>query len=144
MKHWQELPTVVSCIEQQSTTVLPCIEQQNTTVLSSIRDIVSAPDFTPSSVAPIVDACAAALPATEFSNLLQTPNIAGHTALYWAIVNNRREAFSAFAGFISQFSSVCSSDLRLACMVTSDHALFMQLNLGTIDCKCTARPTENA
>ena len=105
-------------VEQQST------EQQRTTVLSSIRDIVSAPDFTPPSVASAVNACAATLPAAEFSDLLKTPNIAGHTALYWAIVNNRQEAFSALAGFISQFSSVCSSDLRLACLVTSDQALF--------------------
>ncbi|KAG0704520.1 hypothetical protein DFH29DRAFT_373831 [Suillus ampliporus] len=54
----------------------------------------------------------------------------GHTALYWAIVNNRPEALSAFFGFISQISSVCSSDLRLACMTASDHALFTRLELG--------------
>jgi len=105
-------------------------------VLSRIRDIVSAPGFTPSSVAPVVNACTAVLSAADFSDLLQTPNIEGHTALYWAIVNNRREAFSVFAAFISEFSSVCSSDLHLACMATSDHALFMQLNLAKVDCKC--------
>jgi len=130
-----------SCKLPSSTFSFLRMKQKRTTVLSCIRDIVCAPDFTPSSVAPIVNACAAALPAADFSELLQTPNIAGHTALYWAIVNNRREVFSAFAGFISKFSSVCSSDLRLACMATSDHALFTQLNLGIIDCKCTARPT---
>ncbi|KAG0704521.1 hypothetical protein DFH29DRAFT_997610 [Suillus ampliporus] len=68
--------------------------------------------------------------AAKFSNLLQTRSIEGHTALYWAIVNNRPEALSAFFGFISQISSVCSSDLRLACMTTSDHASFTRLKLG--------------
>ncbi|KAG0706281.1 hypothetical protein DFH29DRAFT_996181 [Suillus ampliporus] len=106
------------------------INQKNT-VLSRIRDLVTTANFTTSSVTPIVDSCAAALPAAEFSNLLQTPNIEGHTALYWAIVNNRREALSAFARFISQLSPTCSADLRLACMGTSDHALFTQLNLGS-------------
>ncbi|KAG1750525.1 uncharacterized protein EDB91DRAFT_1244106 [Suillus paluster] len=104
--------------------------QKQKAVLSRIRDIVSSPDFTPSSVAPAVSACAADLPAAVFSYLLQTPNIEGHTALYWAIVNDRREAFSAFIAFIPRFSSVCASDLRLACMATNDQALFAHLNLG--------------
>jgi hypothetical protein len=104
--------------------------QKKKTVLSRIRDIISAPSFAPSSVTPVVSACAAILSPAAFSHLLQTPNIEGHTALYWAIVNNRREAFSVFAAFIPRFSSVCCSDLRLACMMTSDHELFTQLNLG--------------
>ncbi|KAG0704628.1 hypothetical protein DFH29DRAFT_997515 [Suillus ampliporus] len=61
-------------------------KQKRNTVLTCIHDIVFAPDFTPSSVAPIVNACAAALTAAEFSDLLQTPNIEGHMTLYWAIV----------------------------------------------------------
>ncbi|KAG2369571.1 hypothetical protein BDR07DRAFT_1371140 [Suillus spraguei] len=86
--------------------------------LSCIRAIVSSPDFAPSSVAQTVSACAATLPAaTEFSKLLQQPNIEGHTALYWAIVNNRREALSAFINFIPKLSPACSSDLRLACVM---------------------------
>jgi hypothetical protein len=41
--------------------------------------------------------------ACEDSNLLQTPNIEDHSALYWAIVNHWQEVFSAFAGLISKF-----------------------------------------
>ncbi|KAG2045175.1 hypothetical protein BDR03DRAFT_26272 [Suillus americanus] len=105
--------------------------EQTEAVLSHIRDIVSVPNFIP--VAPIVNTChAAALLPAEFSNLLQNPNIEGHTAMYWAVMNGQREAFSAFAAYIPQFSSVCSSDLRLACMSTSNHALFMELNLGRV------------
>ena|SRR6267154_3109046 len=106
--------------------------KQKRTIQSHIRDIVSAPNFTgiPSSVTPIVNACAATLSASEFSRLLQTPYIEGHTALYWAIVNNRREAFWGCVRFISQISSACTCDLCLACMTTNNHALFMQLNFG--------------
>ncbi|KAG2036695.1 hypothetical protein BDR03DRAFT_1011450 [Suillus americanus] len=114
---------------------LPVGKQKRATVLSRVRDLVSAADSTPSSIDSIVNACASALTAAQLSDLLQTPNIEDHTALYWAIVNHRREVSSAFARFISNFSSECSSDLRLACMQTSNHALFSQLNLQNTDAK---------
>jgi len=104
-------------------------KEKQTIVLSRIRDIVSAPNLTPSSIRKIVNACAATLTPVQFAHLLQKTNIEGHTALYWSIVNHRRETFSALATFIPQFTPVCSSDLRLACIATSDHELFTQLNL---------------
>ncbi|KAG1816871.1 uncharacterized protein BJ212DRAFT_1577010 [Suillus subaureus] len=104
--------------------------QKQKSALSRICDLVSPPGFTPSSVTQVANTCAATLPPAVFSHLLQTPNIEGHAALYWAIVNNQQEAFSIFAAFIPQFSSVCCSDLCLACMVISDQELFTQLNLG--------------
>ncbi|KAG1857464.1 hypothetical protein F4604DRAFT_1685163 [Suillus subluteus] len=110
-------------------------KQKCATVLSRIQDLVSTTDSTPSSINLIVNACASALTATQLSDLLQTPNIEGHTALYWAIVNHQPEVFSAFARFISKFLSECSSDLHLACMQTSNHALFSQLNLQHTDVK---------
>ncbi|OAX33084.1 hypothetical protein K503DRAFT_786753 [Rhizopogon vinicolor AM-OR11-026] len=116
-------PSLFSRLLQRSDT--------RSTVLSRIRDLVTTPDYTPSSVAPIVDSCVDILSAADFSNLLQKRNIEGHTALYWAIVNNRREALSALTRFISvsDISSACSDDLRFACMTTSDQASFTQLNL---------------
>jgi hypothetical protein len=104
--------------------------QSQITALSRIRELVTGPDVTPSSVAPIVNSCAADLSAAKFSALLQSRSIEGHSATYWAIVNNRPEALSAFTGFISKISSGCRSELRRACMDTSNHAAFMQLNLG--------------
>ncbi|KAG2112592.1 uncharacterized protein F5147DRAFT_791288 [Suillus discolor] len=101
-------------------------------VLSRIRDIVSAPNFSSSSIVPTVNTCAAAISPAEFSKLLQKRNIEGHTAMYWAIVNHRREALWAFVSFITRFSSACVSDLRLACMLTSDHALFAKRNLARV------------
>ncbi|KAG1902337.1 uncharacterized protein F5891DRAFT_1216297 [Suillus fuscotomentosus] len=99
-------------------------------VLSRIRDIVLAPDYIPSSVVPNVIACAAALPATEFSKLLTQLNIEGHTAPYWAIVNNRHHALWAFIHFISGTSPSVSSDLRIACMIINDYSMFKELNFG--------------
>ncbi|KAG2137055.1 hypothetical protein DEU56DRAFT_804787 [Suillus clintonianus] len=105
-------------------------KQERATVLSRIRDLVSTQTFTTSlSIDETVNDCASTLSAAQFSDLLQTPNIEGHTALYWAIVNHRREAFLALASFISKYSSKCSSDLRLACMQTSNQALFSQLSV---------------
>ncbi|KAG2032750.1 hypothetical protein BDR03DRAFT_1002392 [Suillus americanus] len=104
-------------------------KQKRAAVLSRIRDIVLAPNFTPSSVTSNVNACIAALPAAELSNILTKLNIEGHTALYWAIVNNRSEAFWALEELVSRYSFDCTSDLRIACMITNNHAMFRQLNL---------------
>lgn len=83
-------------------------------------------------VVPTINAHAAALPLGEISELLQNPNIEGHTSMYWAVVDGRREAFSVFTSHILQFTSICSFDLRLACMLTSVHALFTQLKSGHV------------
>ncbi|OJA20750.1 hypothetical protein AZE42_11830 [Rhizopogon vesiculosus] len=99
-------------------------KQTRTIVLSRIHDLVTSYDFIPSSVALIINSCTAILPPAEFPDLLQSRNLDGHAAMYWAMIHNRREALSVLCGFISQFSSVYSPDLRSACEVTNDHALF--------------------
>ncbi|KAG2750798.1 hypothetical protein P692DRAFT_20831431 [Suillus brevipes Sb2] len=81
-------------------------------------------NFILSSIVLVINAYAAALPPGEFSGLLQNPNTEGHTLMYWAVVNDQREACSVFNSHILQFASVCSSGLRLACMSTSVYALF--------------------
>ncbi|KAG2124189.1 hypothetical protein DEU56DRAFT_828090 [Suillus clintonianus] len=106
------------------------MKQKRAAVLSRIRDIVLAPDYTPSSVVPNLNACADVLPAAELFDILQKLNIEGHTALYWAIVNNRLEAFWAFLKFIPTYAPVGQSEVRIACMMTNDHALFTKLDLG--------------
>lgn len=58
--------------------------------------------FTPS---PAVHACAALLPAAEFSSILQNPNIEGYSALYWAIMSHRKDAIMAFTEFASKLLS---------------------------------------
>ncbi|KAG2089616.1 uncharacterized protein F5147DRAFT_658371 [Suillus discolor] len=101
----------------QSSVFSSCrMKKKRTAVLSRICDIVLGPDFIPeSSVVPNVIICIDALPA----------------ALYWAIVNNRPQAFWALHGFISgHYSYVCEIDLHIACIITSNHAIFSQLNFG--------------
>ncbi|KAG1885088.1 hypothetical protein F4604DRAFT_1676500 [Suillus subluteus] len=117
-------------------------KQKRTIVLSCIRDMVSAPNLTPSSIAKIANACAATLPPSQFAHLLQEPNIEGHTALYWSIVNHGREVFSALAAFIPRFTPVCSSDLRQACIAISDHELFTQLKLEDVFNRHTPKKNE--
>ncbi|KAG2089606.1 uncharacterized protein F5147DRAFT_38952 [Suillus discolor] len=114
------LASPIQC-DQSSIFSFGLMKKKRTAVLSRIRDIVLAPDFILSSVVPNVNACAAALPATEFSKLLKQLNIEGHTALYWAIVNNRPQALWTFIKFISGTSPSVSSDLRIACMITNDY-----------------------
>ncbi|KAG1865857.1 hypothetical protein DFJ58DRAFT_724252 [Suillus subalutaceus] len=81
---------------------------KRTMVLSRVRDIVSTTDFISSSVSPIVEACAAALSPGEFSDLLQKPDIEGHTAIYWAIVNHRQR---------SHFGICCIHPPILVCLL---------------------------
>lgn len=71
-------------------------------ILSRIRALVSTPNFIPSSIAPVIKTCIAqgALSPAEFSAFLQLPFIEGHSAMYWAILNHRREVLSAFAAHI--------------------------------------------
>ncbi|KAG2068409.1 hypothetical protein BDR04DRAFT_1103387 [Suillus decipiens] len=112
------------------------MKQKRAAVLSRIRDIVLAPNFTPSSVTPNINACAAALSAAELSKILIQLNIEGHTALYWAIVNNRPQAFWALFNtlIVMKYPSLdLYWDLRIACMVANDHTLYRQLKLDMYD-----------
>jgi hypothetical protein len=61
----------------------PCITNASPmSILSGIRYLVTGPNFTPSSVGPIVNSCAAAFPSADFSDLLQSLNIDCHMAMY--------------------------------------------------------------
>ncbi|KAG2353530.1 hypothetical protein BDR07DRAFT_1496120 [Suillus spraguei] len=107
-------------------------DQKCAAVLSRIRDMVLAPNFTPSSVAPNINAGTAALPAAELSSIINQPNIEGHTALYWAIMNNRQRAVWALNELILiKYSPDCKSDLYVACMATNNQVIFRGLNFGT-------------
>lgn len=106
--------------------------QKRKVILSRIRDLVCTPNLIPSSIAPVIKTCITqgALSPTEFSAFLQLPFIEGHSAMYWAILNHRREVLSAFAAHIPRFLLFCVIDMRLACKIINDQASFAQLNLG--------------
>ncbi|KAG2749347.1 hypothetical protein P692DRAFT_20833197, partial [Suillus brevipes Sb2] len=96
-------------------------------VLSRIRDLVSTPNFIPSSIAPVIETCITqgALSPAEFSAFLQLPFIEGHSAMYWAILNHRREVVLAFAASIPRFLLSCV-------VIVNDQTSFAQLNLGYV------------
>ncbi|KAG1902311.1 uncharacterized protein F5891DRAFT_906804, partial [Suillus fuscotomentosus] len=64
-------------------------------------------------------------------NLTQL-NIEGHTALYWAIVNNRPQALWTFIKFISGASPSVYSDLRIACMIPTTIQCLRSSHLETV------------
>ncbi|KAG2040977.1 hypothetical protein BDR03DRAFT_979805 [Suillus americanus] len=82
-------------------------KEKRKTVLSHTRDIISPSNFPSSSIVPTVNACAAAISPEELSNLLQKPNIEGHTAINHAlftrlnrgrVINRRGDALRIFLG----------------------------------------------
>jgi hypothetical protein len=117
-----------------------------TTVLGLVRDIVRQPQHHTSSQATIgilescVEACASY--NLSFSSLLQEKSIEDHTPLYWAIVKRPPETIHQddqgevpdFLTILLSFSGPLNpetiSEMRLACLLTSDQALFQRLRLS--------------
>ncbi|KAG1888430.1 uncharacterized protein F5891DRAFT_1118795 [Suillus fuscotomentosus] len=66
----------------------------------------------------------------SLSTLLQEPDIAGHTAIYWAIVNYRSSLLDALLKYASPLTPVTLSEMRKACLVASNQPLFQNLRLS--------------
>ncbi|KAG1786693.1 uncharacterized protein HD556DRAFT_1018698 [Suillus plorans] len=66
----------------------------------------------------------------SLSTLLQEPDIAGHTAIYWAIVNYRSSLLDALLKYASPLTPVTLSEMRKACLVASNQPLFHNLRLS--------------
>ncbi|KAG2028850.1 hypothetical protein BDR03DRAFT_976270 [Suillus americanus] len=106
-----------------------------------IHDLVAPPltnsvnlnPKTPQPVLPdpheILASCAKSCDAKNLclSTLLQEPNVAGHTAIYWAIVNYRPSLLDALLKHSSPLTPVTQSEMRKACLVASNQALFQNL-----------------
>ncbi|KAG2357170.1 hypothetical protein BDR07DRAFT_1380313 [Suillus spraguei] len=77
--HASTTPELVKCSDGRLSLFFSFLrnKRKQIMILSFIHDIVFTPDFNPSSGAPTVDACAAALSPAKFSNLLEKPNIEG-------------------------------------------------------------------
>jgi len=87
-----------------------------------------------------VEACASY--NLSFSSLLQEKSIEDHTPLYWAIVKRPPETIHQddqgevpdFLTILLSFSGPLNpetiSEMRLACLLTSDQALFQRLRLS--------------
>jgi hypothetical protein len=104
------------------------------TVTNLVRDIVKSPDAAALSV---LQNCAEACEShsLSFPAILQEPSIEGHSALYWAIIKRPRslpgaagmELVQAMLVLAAPLSAAAASDVRLACLQTSDEVLFQRL-----------------
>jgi hypothetical protein len=80
-----------------------------------------------------VDACAAN--GLSISTVLQEKSVEGHTPLYWAIIkrpaesaaDENRDLLTALLALSTPLTPATVSDVRLACLLMSDQALFQQL-----------------
>ncbi|KAJ7197684.1 hypothetical protein C8J57DRAFT_1105480 [Mycena rebaudengoi] len=118
----------------------PTTRQVRATVLGLVKDLVKLPQSDQTSVAiNILKSCADACAANglSISTILQEKSVEGHTPIYWAIIKRPAEPLeedSAAADLLTTLLSLSSpltpattSDVRLACLLTSDQALFQRL-----------------
>ncbi|KAH0828877.1 hypothetical protein J3R83DRAFT_2264 [Lanmaoa asiatica] len=104
-------------------------------VLSVVSDLVVPPSRVGSGeqknvyelFASIAETCAEH--RLSLSTILQETSIAGHTPMYWAVVNYRQELLLALLVHSRPLSIPTISDIRRACLVSSNQALFHALRV---------------
>ncbi|KDQ56246.1 hypothetical protein JAAARDRAFT_132722 [Jaapia argillacea MUCL 33604] len=106
------------------------------TVLSLVRDLVKHSSTEPAPVA-VLDSCweACKTNGLSMSSILHEKSIENHTPLYWAILKRPSEPvdpdqpdlLSSLLRFSAPLSESMASEIRQACLVNSDHALFQRL-----------------
>ena len=99
-------------------------KQVRQTVLSLIRDLVlnvESPDLFNS----CADACRTY--GLDLSAILQEPYIEHHSAVYWGILNRRDTLLPSLLAYAAPLLQSTISDVRLACLATSNQALFQSL-----------------
>ena len=110
------------------------------TVQSLLRDLVQNNASTSSTAGGILDSCAAgcAVNGVSFLDILQERYIEGHTPLFWAIVKRVPDDYletgdqgpnlvTALISYSSPFKEETITDIRQACLATSDQNLFKRL-----------------
>ncbi|KAG1731847.1 uncharacterized protein EDB91DRAFT_709473 [Suillus paluster] len=119
-------------------------KQVRQSILTLVHDLVVLPpasSISPSSTSPqsvpadpheVLGSCARSCSAKNLSlsTLLQEPVVAGHTPIYWAIVNYRPALLDALLRHASPLTPVTLSEMRKACLVASNQALFQNLRLS--------------
>ncbi|THH29032.1 hypothetical protein EUX98_g5157 [Antrodiella citrinella] len=107
------------------------------TVLGVVRDVVQNTDSDVSSSLSILESCSAACRARDipFGTILQEKSVEGHSPLYWAIVKRPAaenaphgpDLLSNLMEMAAPLTQATISEIRLACLDTSDQTLFQQL-----------------
>ncbi|KAI0740849.1 hypothetical protein C8Q76DRAFT_607717 [Earliella scabrosa] len=111
------------------------VKEVRTTVLGLLRDLVKQGDA--SGALGVLESCADACKTYDLSlsSLLQEKSLEGHTPIYWAIINrsdlpprpDEPDLVSAILSHAAPLTDETVDELRLACLHTSDHALFQKL-----------------
>ncbi|KAF9555361.1 hypothetical protein CPC08DRAFT_642960 [Agrocybe pediades] len=110
------------------------------TVLGLMRDLIQ--EHNTPAAAGILQSCADACASRDISlsSILQEKAIENHTPLYWAIVkrppDERQDGvdgvdlLTALISYATPLTQQTIAEVRLACLVTSDQALFQRLRLS--------------
>jgi len=111
-----------------------------TTVLGLLRDLVRQQHHAAGGASlSILESCAEACAghSLSLSTLLQEKSIENHTPLYWAIVKRPPDSESAVPDLLTSLISFASpltpatiSEIRHACLLTSDQLLFQRLRMS--------------
>jgi hypothetical protein len=113
-----------------------------TTVLGLVRDLVREQNSDSRASLSILESCAEACNgySLSLSTLLQEKSIEGHSPLYWAIVKRPPDGdededaipdlLTALISFASPLTPDTISDIRHACLLTSDQLLFQRLRMS--------------
>ncbi|KAJ7224172.1 hypothetical protein GGX14DRAFT_648820 [Mycena pura] len=117
----------------------PTVRQVRATILGLVRDLVKLQPSDHSVVAiSILKSCADACATNglSISTILQEKSVEGHTPLYWAIVKRPAESpeqqegtdlLTTLLSLSTPLIPATISDIRLACLLTSDQVLFQRL-----------------
>jgi len=111
------------------------------TVLGLVRDLVKQ-QYSTSGASGILDSCSEACDAYDisFSSILQEKSIENHTPIHWAIVKrpseppnpDEHDLVTALLSRSAPLKPSTIADIRLACLLTSDQALFQRLRLSPV------------
>lgn len=114
------------------------VKEIKATVLGLVRDVVqNNTDSDVNSFLSILESCSDACRAynVPFSSLLQEKSIEGHSPIYWAIVKRPPvdlapqgpDLVSSLLAMAAPLTDASISEIRLACLDTSDNTLFQHL-----------------
>lgn len=112
------------------------------TVLGLVRDLIQEHNI--AAAAGILQSCSDACASRDLSlsSILQEKSIENHTPLYWAIVKRPPDEhhevedtqgvdlLTALISYATPLNQQTIAEIRLACLVTSDQALFQRLRLS--------------
>ncbi|KDR67208.1 hypothetical protein GALMADRAFT_80192 [Galerina marginata CBS 339.88] len=114
------------------------------TVLGLVRDLIQEHITNSPATAGILQSCAEACSShsLSLSSILQEKSIENHTPLYWAIVKRPPDEhqeqevaqcpdlLTALISYATPLNRETITEVRLACLATSDQALFQRLRLS--------------